>query len=306
MPVGTKVFLAVFALVVGVLIVYYGVLMPGAGDPHVTAPELAGDARANPDIPAHMPRGDTLGTSASTTPAPAASQDHTRPVGSTGEPAASDRVSLGGLGDGANSTNPPLAIPESRPTFDPPPVTVTNPNAPAEAATELPGDSPNRPEPVEEESPDVTLPGSPPAIEMGGGAERATPPVQVPPPPEDTFYTVKQHDTLSDIALMWFGNAQKWDLILAANPSIDPRRLQVGQKLRLPPRESQRTQTVTARTQGVRTYVVRAGDTLSSIAESTLGDAALWRRVYAANQRTIGGNPDRLAVGMQLIIPDRQ
>jgi len=51
-----------------------------------------------------------------------------------------------------------------------------------------------------------------------------------------------------------------------------------------------------------RTYVVRAGDTLRSIAVSTYGNEARWREIYRANRAAIG-DPDVLVVGTTLTIP---
>ncbi len=50
------------------------------------------------------------------------------------------------------------------------------------------------------------------------------------------------------------------------------------------------------------TYTVQRGDTLNSIAQANgLGS---WRSVYDANERTIGGNPNRIYPGMQLLLVD--
>jgi LysM repeat protein len=51
-----------------------------------------------------------------------------------------------------------------------------------------------------------------------------------------------------------------------------------------------------------RTYVVRAGDTLRSIARRMYGDENGWRRIYQANRSEIA-NPDSLVVGSELRIP---
>jgi nucleoid-associated protein YgaU len=50
-------------------------------------------------------------------------------------------------------------------------------------------------------------------------------------------------------------------------------------------------------------YTVRSGDTLSRIAQSQYRDATMWRAIYDANRTAIGGDPDRLEVGMRLRIP---
>jgi nucleoid-associated protein YgaU len=118
-----------------------------------------------------------------------------------------------------------------------------------------------------------------------------------------TNYVVREGDTLYSIAEGWFGDADRWDLIAAANPDLDPRRLQIGQTLRLPPKDSRRP-TITGG-EGSRSYTVRSGDSLSSIAEAFYSDDTLWRRIYLANRGAIGPNPDDLVVGMKLTIPPR-
>lgn len=47
-------------------------------------------------------------------------------------------------------------------------------------------------------------------------------------------YTIQKGDTLWSIATREYGNGQKWKDISAANPSIDPKRLAVGQQITLP------------------------------------------------------------------------
>ena len=51
-----------------------------------------------------------------------------------------------------------------------------------------------------------------------------------------------------------------------------------------------------------RTYVVRAGDTLRSIALRAYGNEERWRRIYRANKASIR-DPDVLVVGTTLTIP---
>ena len=51
------------------------------------------------------------------------------------------------------------------------------------------------------------------------------------------------------------------------------------------------------------TYTVKAGDTLSDIAESEMGDAKRWPELYAANKDAIGENPDLIHPGLELKIP---
>lgn len=48
------------------------------------------------------------------------------------------------------------------------------------------------------------------------------------------FYRVKRGDTLSKIAVRFYGNAKAWKRIATANKIKNPRKLKVGRKLRLP------------------------------------------------------------------------
>jgi len=50
-------------------------------------------------------------------------------------------------------------------------------------------------------------------------------------------------------------------------------------------------------------YVVIPGDTLWKIAQRTLGSGDRWKEVYAANQQTIGKNPNKIFPGQKLVIP---
>lgn len=53
-----------------------------------------------------------------------------------------------------------------------------------------------------------------------------------------------------------------------------------------------------------KTYTVKAGDSLSDIAESEMGDAKRWPELYAANKEAVGDNPDMIHPGLVLKIPD--
>jgi nucleoid-associated protein YgaU len=72
-------------------------------------------------------------------------------------------------------------------------------------------------------------------------AGKEAPPHAPPPvgtPPADT-YTIQRGDTLIAIAAHFYGNASQWSVIAQANPEVDPRRLRVGQEIKLPPRPGQ-------------------------------------------------------------------
>jgi nucleoid-associated protein YgaU len=52
-----------------------------------------------------------------------------------------------------------------------------------------------------------------------------------------------------------------------------------------------------------KTYTVKAGDTLSDIAQAEMGDANRWPELYAANKEAVGLNPDLIHPGLKLEIP---
>ena len=124
-------------------------------------------------------------------------------------------------------------------------------------------------------------------------------------------YRVEDGDTLSNIALRWFGDAQKWDLIVAVNPGLDADALRLGQMLKLPERTATRPQralaspmpTLEAPTTTATTYTVRPDDSLSTIAKQHYGKASKWALIYEANRSAIGPDPDVLQEGMKLTLP---
>lgn len=54
--------------------------------------------------------------------------------------------------------------------------------------------------------------------------------------------------------------------------------------------------------QKVRTYTVKAGDTLGKIAQELYGDGSRWTEIYEANKAKIA-NPNAIEVGQELKIP---
>ena len=58
------------------------------------------------------------------------------------------------------------------------------------------------------------------------------PPMRTPPA---GIYTIQNGDTLIAIAAHFYGDASQWSVIAEANPTADPMRLRVGQKIKLPP-----------------------------------------------------------------------
>lgn len=118
-------------------------------------------------------------------------------------------------------------------------------------------------------------------------------------------YTIKAGDTLSSIAQQTLGSTSQWSAIAEANPFLDPRRLKVGQVIRLPDPDTESASGTTSRSTaaGPLEYVVRDGDSLTRIARMHYSDPNLWEVIYRANKAVIGKDPAGIRAGMKLFIP---
>jgi len=110
---------------------------------------------------------------------------------------------------------------------------------------------------------------------------------------------VRKDDTLSAIAGRELGSAGRWLAIVAANPGVDPRRLQEGQILWIP---EDGARPASAPPAGGRSYVVRRNDTLEKIAARELGDRRRWTDVFHLNRDQLR-RPKDLKAGATLKLP---
>lgn len=155
----------------------------------------------------------------------------------------------------------------------------------------------------------AATPPSPPDREAGAtGAARA---------PAAKTYTIQAGDTFSSIADELYGSGDRSYEISQANPLVDPTKLKIGQVIKLPdltaPAGSGAPGNLggagipgrapAVEVNGKVIYVVRPGDTLSTLAQQYYHDRKLWRVIYNANKTTLGNDPDRLEDGMRLVIP---
>jgi nucleoid-associated protein YgaU len=146
-------------------------------------------------------------------------------------------------------------------------------------------------------------------------------------------HRVVDGDTLSTLALRYFGRADRWMDIFAANREVlkDPDVLPIGDLLTIPTDGSPSTagggsvdvgpmvaispetlraaraaadqSTPPATTGGeVRAYRVQTGDTLSAIARRVYGDAERYRELFEANRNQLR-SPNDVREGMLLVIP---
>ena len=112
-------------------------------------------------------------------------------------------------------------------------------------------------------------------------------------------HVVQAGDDLWSLAERYYGDGRDWRKIAAANPTVltgGPDRLQIGWRLKIPDVDEEVAH------RGARVITVRRGDTLSSIAERELGSAVRWTDIFRANRAQLS-DPDELAVGMQLVLP---
>ncbi|KAB7740346.1 LysM peptidoglycan-binding domain-containing protein [Nostocoides sp. F2B08] len=156
--------------------------------------------------------------------------------------------------------------------------------------------------------PAVTAPLTPTATapgwtQAGASADAVTAPPAAESSAAAETYTVRRGDSLSRIAAEHLGDGDRWPELVDLNPALanDPDLIYAGTVITLP----SAAHPSSAFREG-RTYVVRAGDTLSSIAERELGDAELYPLIYEASRDipqpggTFLRDPDVIDIGWRL------
>ncbi len=113
-------------------------------------------------------------------------------------------------------------------------------------------------------------------------------------------HVVAKGETLGDISKTYFGTTTKWKQIVEANPGVRPENLKVGQSLTIPDLPAAAVTPGAVAPAGGSTYTVKAGDTLESIAASTLGKKSAWKQLVEANP---GLKPTSLRIGQVLAVP---
>ncbi|MGH8514333.1 MAG: LysM peptidoglycan-binding domain-containing protein, partial [Gammaproteobacteria bacterium] len=138
-----------------------------------------------------------------------------QPVAAAATPSGQDSVAERGRNPSDVASPASLLRPSIPPVQSEP--AVSEPSAAPEPAPPLP-------ETVDTEA-DRVLP------HAGTIAPPHPPPVGTPPA---SAYTIQHGDTLIAIAAHFYGDASQWSVIAQANPKADPRRLRVGQEIKLP------------------------------------------------------------------------
>jgi nucleoid-associated protein YgaU len=125
-------------------------------------------------------------------------------------------------------------------------------------------------------------------------------------------YTVLEDETMGTIARKIYGSSARWEVIARANPRVDPKRLKVGQMLRIPVDPDNVQGKVVAseltgeeppsRPSKVVEYFVQSGDSLSRISERFYGSAMHARMIFEYNSGTLSSMDD-LQIGQLLRLP---
>lgn len=125
--------------------------------------------------------------------------------------------------------------------------------------------------------------------------------------------TVRPNETLSSIAKRELGNGEYYRRILAANPGLNPARLQIGQLIKIPlgkksgwtlasKKGSGGSKTKTGGAVTARYHTVQSGETLSGIAKKFYGKASRWKKILDANSKLLP-RAKSMRPGMVLLIP---
>lgn len=132
-------------------------------------------------------------------------------------------------------------------------------------------------------------------------------------------YTIQRGDSLALIAKRQLGQESRWVEIQAANPGLDPKRLKLGASIQLPagaaPQAAQSVAAAKSTTKNAakkpspknevaksasRSYTIKKGDLLRSIARVQLGDEGRWKEIQSLNP---GLDPTKLVVGASIKLP---
>jgi nucleoid-associated protein YgaU len=106
---------------------------------------------------------------------------------------------------------------------------------------------------------------------------------------------VQRGDSLWKLAEQHLGNGARWHELAQLNPEIsDPNVIHVGDAIRLAPQAQE--------SQSAKRFIVRPGDTLSSLAQAEFGNARAFPCIASANPNL--RTADLIFPGQALVLPD--
>jgi nucleoid-associated protein YgaU len=230
---------------------------------------------------------------AASTPPPAAPQPAETVVANANAPAPTGAARLQAGGDAQPAAAPAASAPPSQLAAQP-----------QSSATQVPRADMNAPARTAMKDPHVAV-------------KNASAPIASASSTSTIEYVVQKGDSLASIAQKNLGNSNRWGEIQALNNGVQPKSLRVGMHIKLPatatasataketapktesPAQKKATPAIdAAHTNNV--YVVKAGDTLRTIADKKLGNPDRWKDIVAANP---GLDAHKLVVGKSLKLP---
>lgn len=220
----------------------------------------------------------------------------------------------------------PLAIATPKPQFKPTttasPAARIAPNAPKQLQqTPAPQVKPAAPaSPTAQIAP--TAPPKPSLVPTPMQIKPTPAPQQVAPQVTGTQkYTVLPGDSTWKVAEKMLGDGRLYPAIEKASGLKHNQRLAIGQELTIPdqktvtalPDRSKISSGVSITTDDAtviqpsgKTYEVKPGDCLWTIAERELGNPFAWVEIYKLNKATVGANPDLIFPGTTLQLPQQK
>lgn len=142
-------------------------------------------------------------------------------------------------------------------------------------------------------------------------AGTSVPPTMPAAPGGSQQYVIEPGDTFSSISQKFYGDAKHFDLLVKANPSVNPGRMKPNTTIVIPPLPAKATALIDDRADvsvapiDPRTqYEVQPGDNLNKISLKLYGTSQKWNAIYQANKKILGEDATKLKPGMVLTLPE--
>ena len=134
------------------------------------------------------------------------------------------------------------------------------------------------------------------------------------------MHVIQSGDSFSSLAAKYLGHAKHASLIAKANPGVQPRRLRVGMRVKIPPAPltpAQATSSVKQPTTprkvkvsepippvpAKHAYKVKPGEGWYDLSRRFLGDGTRWPELFELNRERVSHNPQLLRAGTVIELP---
>lgn len=145
---------------------------------------------------------------------------------------------------------------------------------------------------------------------VASGLPKTTRPKTLPKPKRSPIirtHVIEAGDNFALLSDHYYGDQKFARFLAEANPGVEPYRMKIGMKIKIPPipRNTSAAPKRRPAHPGSNQYAVREGDTLYAVSARLLGSGARWTEIYELNRGAIGVNPSNIRVGQILDIPKR-